>query len=183
MTGDGDREGSSASLDVLALTIKGICQRLDAFGAATNALADAAGELIDALERAELVADALRDRPEHAEALYRFDELRAVAYHSLEMLAMESPPTDAASEGPPARGSSPQILPQHRARRDTLADSPHALRDAPGDACDAAPGAPGAANSAMAPAPETPLSPNARAAGTGDAAGAPAVAPDEPGMS
>jgi hypothetical protein len=110
-----------------------------------NALSDAADQLADALSRAEILADALHDRPERADALHRFDELRVAVRRNLAMVAAEIPTAIAAAEasdnaaetpeadplviGPPARGSSPQILAHGRARRDTLADSPRALRD------------------------------------------------------
>ena len=70
-----------------------------------NTLADARNELVEALERAELVAEALRDRPERDEVLRRFDELRVVAYRSLAMLTVESPFANAVAEGLRSEGS------------------------------------------------------------------------------
>lgn len=141
MTGDdmaqpiiADRDGSPETPDPFDTAIESVFQRLNALDAAMNTLTDARNELVEALDRAEPVAEALRDRPERAEVVGRFDELCVVAYRSLAMLKVESPFANAVAEGPPARGSSPQILAQLRARRDTLADSPRALRGARGGA-------------------------------------------------
>jgi len=75
------------------------------------------------------VADAYRDRPEHAKALRQLDELHDVAYRTLDALA--SPLAVDADDGPPARGSRPRLAAPRRARRDTRADSPRALREGP----------------------------------------------------
>ena len=134
-----DRAGSTVLPDALHATIEDVFDRLMALDGAMGALADAEVGMGQALEHAEAVAEAYRDRLEHAEALSRLDELRDVAYRTLAVLVGAIPLAIEAVEGPPARGSSPQLVALRRARRDTLADSPRALREGPGDSGDTSP--------------------------------------------
>lgn len=137
-----------------------------ALDGAMSTLADAEVGMVQALQHAEAVADAYRGRPQYAEALRHLDELRDVGYRTLAALAGALPLASEEMEGPPARGSSPQLAAPHRARHDTLADSPHALRDGAGDAGDTAP------ETALTGSPATvPTDP------TGDAAQAPKLTP------
>lgn len=148
-----DRDGSPEPPDALHATIEDVFDRLMALDGAMGALTDAEVGMSYSLRHAEAVADAYRDQPEHVEPLRRLDELRETAYRTLAALVGESPLAIDVDPGPPARGSSPQIVPQRRARRDTIADSPRALRDASDDAGDAAPEAALAECSAMASTP------------------------------
>lgn len=127
------------SPDALDATIGDVFDRLMTLDAAMSALADAEVGMVQSLQHAEAVADAYRGRPQHAEAVRHLEELRDVAYRTLGALAGTIPLAIDEVEGPPARGSSPQLVAPPRARRDTIADSPHALRDAPGDVGDTAP--------------------------------------------
>jgi len=137
MNGDTTRHdvtdpGESTELpDALDAAIEDVFDRLMALDGARGALTDAEIGMSQTLQHAEAIADAYRARPEHAEALRRLDELRDVAYRTLDVLVSKSPLAADASDGPPARGSSPQLVAPSRARRDTLADSPHALREVP----------------------------------------------------
>jgi hypothetical protein len=149
-----DRDGSPEPPDGLHATIEHVFDRLMALDGAMSTLADAEVGMVQALQHAEAVADAYRDRPEHAEVLRHLDELRELAYRTLAVLVGEIPLAVEPAEGPPARGSSPQLLAPRRARRATLADSPRALREVPGDAADAVAGAELAEGSALAPARE-----------------------------
>ena len=165
MTGDDtaqsdvtDRDASPEPRDALHATIEDVFDRLMALDGTMSTLADVEVGMVQALKHAETVADAYRDRPEHAEAVRQLDELRDVAYRTLAQLVGEI--AVEVDEGPPARGSSPLLVSPCRARRATLADSPHALRDASTDAGDAAPEAALAGSSATATAPEMPLPPN-----------------------
>jgi hypothetical protein len=115
----------------LDAAIEDVFDRLMTLDAAMGALADSEIGMMQALHHAEAIADAYRDRPERAVALRQLDELRDVAYRTLDVLVRESPLAADAIDGPPARGSSPQLVAPSRARRDTLADSPHALRAVP----------------------------------------------------
>lgn len=126
----GDR--STEPADVLGAAIEDVFDRIMTLDGAMSALADAEIGLAQALMRAEAVTDEYRDRPECAETLCHLDELCEVACQSLAMLASERQLATDVDDGPPARGSSPQLVAPPRARRDTLADCPHALRIAPG---------------------------------------------------
>lgn len=132
-------DGSTELPDALGVTIEDLFDRLMALDGAMGALADAEAGVAQTLEHAEAIADAYRDRPAHSEALRQLDELRDVAYRALAELVGAVPLVIEAEVGPPARGSSPELLAPHRARRDTLADSPHALRDAPAASGDVSP--------------------------------------------
>jgi hypothetical protein len=124
-------EGSKAPADVLGAAIADVFDRLMTLDGAMGALADAEVGIAQALARAEAVTDAYRDRPECAETLFHLDELCEVACRNLAILARERPLAMDVDDGPPARGSSPQLVAPPRARRDTLADCPHALRIPP----------------------------------------------------
>lgn len=183
MTGDPvqpdvtDRDGSPEPPDALDATIEDVFDRLMALDGAMGTLADAEVGMVQALEHAEAVADAYRDRSEHAEAVRQLDELRDVAYRTLAALVGAMPIAVEVDEGPPARGSSPQLVAPRRARRATVADSPHALRDASDHAGDAAPATAPAGSSAMATTSERPLPSNLTPAPTGDARLAPEAVP------
>jgi hypothetical protein len=127
----GDR--SREQVDVLGAAIEDVFDRLMTLDEAMGALADAEVGMAQALARAEAVTDAYRDRPECAETLFHLDELCEVACRNLAILARERPLAMDVDDGPPARGSSPQLVAPPRARRDTLADCPHALRILPGN--------------------------------------------------
>ncbi len=128
------RSGHAVSAErpvALGAVIEDVFDRLMALDGAMGALVDAEVGMSQALQHAEAVADIYRDRPEHAEALRRLDELRDVAYRTLDVLVRESPLAVDADDGPPARGSRPLLAAPLRARRDTRADSPRALREGP----------------------------------------------------
>ncbi len=167
MTGDDtaqpdvtDRDGSPEPPDALHATIEDVFDRLMALDGVMGALADAEVRVVQALEHAEAVADAYRDRPEHAEALRQLEELCDVARRTLAELVGATLVADEVDEGPPARGSSPQLVAPCRARRNTLADSPRALRDASEDADATAPQTALVGSSMRAPTPERPLLPS-----------------------
>lgn len=164
------RDASPEPPDGLQATIEDVFDRLMALDGAMGTLTDAENAMVQVLEHAGAVANAYRDRPEHAEALRHLDELREIAYETLAALVRESPLAIDAAEGPPARGSSPQLVAPPRARRATLADSPHALRDAPGDAGNVTPESARGESSTVALTAETPLMPSSTLAARGDAA-------------
>jgi hypothetical protein len=164
-----ERDALTKLPNALDAAIENVFDRLMTLDGAMGALADAEVGMAHALSHAEALADAYRDRPEYAEALCHLDELCEVACRSLATLARERPLANDVDDGPPARGSSPQLVAPPRARRDTLADCPHALREAPGDARNAVPEAAHAENS-VAPAPEKPLLPSSAPAPRSDAA-------------
>lgn len=127
-----ERDRSTEPAEALGAAIEDVFDRLMTLDGAMGALADAEVGMAQALTRAEAVTDAYRDRQECAEALRHLDELCEVACQSLAALARERPLAIDVDDGPPARGSSPELVAPPRARRDTLADCPHALRIVPG---------------------------------------------------
>lgn len=126
-------EASTEPADVLGAAIENVFDRLMTLDGAMGALADAEVGMAQALARAEAVSDTYRDRPECIETLSHLDELCELACRNLAVLARERPLAMDVDDGPPARGSSPQLVAPPRARRDTLADCPHALRLSPGN--------------------------------------------------
>jgi hypothetical protein len=106
------------------------------------------GELEYALSRAQALAECLPEAGQRAEGLRQLGELQAIATRQLMIApAPSAAAIDAASAGDRtawaeeerawiahrlARGSSPDLDVPRRARRDTLPDSPHALRETPG---------------------------------------------------
>jgi len=158
------RDRSTNVPDALDAAIEDVFDRLMTLDGAMGALADAEVGMAQALQRAEAVADAYHDRPEHAEALCRLHELRDVAHRTLDVLMSENVTEADTDDGPPARGSSPRLVTPRRPRRDTIADSPRALREVP------------------ALAPELQLLPCVDLAARGSAAHMTGSLPDEEGI-